>query len=186
MLFHFYLLDRIMLSWYHVFHANIKPSINLFFFATETCKQLVTNFRILFAHAFVCFDFWTNFLSLSKTIRHLPIYRHLRTDQPSPRQPTAQITTRNHVHIIPSPGSNCFDVPVSRNGALTQQSDEVVTTQFFVVFVDEADGDVAPFWERERERQWENDKYVRKYYANEILFMHTKTNLHCRPISATH
>ena len=127
-----------------------------------------------------------NLLPLTYAVTSNLLYRHLRTDQPSPRQPTAQITTRNHVHIIPSPRSYCFDIPVSWNGALTQRSDEVVTTQFFVVFVDEADGDVAPFWERERERQWENDKYVRKYYANEILFMHTKTNLYCRPISATH
>eukprot|EP00970_Alexandrium_tamarense_P002602 scaffold367_cov202-Alexandrium_tamarense.AAC.14 len=56
----------------------------------------------------------------SKAISNLPINRHGHAHQTATNihLPTAQITTGHHIHIVPTPWSNCFNIPISGDGAL--------------------------------------------------------------------
>ncbi len=96
----------------------------------------------------------------SKTIGNLTSHRHRHTTRRSHHRPKTahgipiyasnttcptQIAIGHQKYLIPSPRCDCFNVSVSGDSALARWGYEVVTAEFFVVFVDEAYSYVVPF-----------------------------------------
>lgn len=78
-----------------------------------------------------------------KAISHLTTSRTPTTHH-IPTMPPTQIRTRMYKHSTPPSRRNRFDISISTHGALILWCEEVVSSEFFVVFVLEDYGYVAP------------------------------------------